>query len=641
MVPLIDRQVFFGNPLISGGRISPDGRFISFIKPLDGVRNIWVKPFDAPFEDAIPITDDRERPVTGYFWSRDSKYVLYVQDKGGDENFHVYAVDPSATPQRGNRVPDQRDLTPYDGIRAYIMRLPKSDHNKLIVGLNDRDPAWHDLYEVEISTGTRKLLLQNDVRFANAFFDLKDRLRLLSRSLPDGGTEILRVDGDNLKNIFQVTHEESVSPLMFIDDYSVYLATNKGNSDLISLYTFHVESLQLKFMESDPLNEVDFGGAVFSDRTDQLLATSYVGDKTRIYWKDDSFGRDYEFLVDCLGTEEVRFVSGTEDELRWIVYANSDTDPGSAYLFVRGQRELKFLYKPRPELPSEHLCPMNPVRFRSSDGLEIPAYLTLPKGVKPKGLPAIILVHGGPWARDFWGYHSYAQFLTNRGYAVLQPNFRGSTGFGKAFLNAGNGEWGEKMQDDVTYGVYYLIEQGIADKDRIGIMGGSYGGYATLAGLTFTPDLYRCGVSIVGPSNLFTLLESIPPYWETVREMFHIRMGNPTTEEGRTLLKRKSPYFHAGKIKSPLLVAQGNNDPRVKTAESDQIARAMNKHNLDVEYINFPDEGHGFANPLNQMAFLSVAEKFLAKHLGGRHQSDVPDNLQKIVDRARVNVAEL
>ena len=331
----------------------------------------------------------------------------------------------------------------------------------------------------------------------------------------------------------------------------------------------------------------------------------------------------------------------TDNEALWIIYVHSDTDPGAAYLYRREDRNIEFLYKPRPNLPTEYLARMIQVKYKSSDGLEISAYLTLPKGIVPQNLPAIIMPHGGPWARDTWGYHSWAQFLANRGYVVLQPNFRGSTGFGKAFLNAGNNEWGQLMQDDLTAGAEFLVDKGYADKDYIGIMGGSYGGYATLAGLTFTPDVYAVGVSIVGPSNLFTLLETIPAYWESFRKVFHKRMGDPSTEAGKAQLRSQSPFFHAKNIKAPLLVAQGNNDPRVKTAESDQIVVAMRELGLPVEYINFMDEGHGFANPDNNMAFLSVAEKFLAKHLGGRYQKEVPSHIERIVNANMVDIASV
>ena len=639
--PIIDREIFFGNPEISGGQISPDGQFISFIKPLNGVRNIWIKKRDDDFESAIPITEDETRPIGGYFWSRDAQYVLYVQDKDGDENYHVYAVNP-AEAIATNTIPEARDLTPMDEVRAFIYRLPKSNHNQIYVGINDRDKAWHDLYTVDIDSGDRKLVLENTINYSSLYFDLKDELRLASRSTADGGTELLKLAGESWDSIMGCTHEETLSPYRFHKDGRVYLISNVGDDiDLSTLYLLDLQTLTKEKIASDPEEEVDYGGMIYSDLREEMIGSSYTGDKKRLYWLDKDYEADYHFLQGKFDGAEVSFGSGTTDEQTYIVYASSDTDPGAAYLFDRDGRHVEFLYRPRPELPIEHLSKMQPVRYPSIDGLEIPAYLTLPKDYEGGKIPAIMFVHGGPWARDHWGYNSYAQFLSNRGYAVLQPNFRGSTGFGKKFLNAGNGAWGEAMQDDITAGTHYLINQGISDADQIGIMGGSYGGYATLAGLTFTPDTYACGVSIVGPSNLFTLLQSIPPYWESVREMFHIRLGHPDTPEGQEQLKRKSPFFHAKNIKVPLLVAQGDNDPRVKTAESDQIVVAMRDLGLPVEYVNFPDEGHGFANPDNSMAFLTVCEAFLAKHLGGRYQEDVPDRLKEIIDKVTVDIEAL
>lgn len=640
-IPLIDREIFFGNPEISGGQLSPDGKFLSFIKPLNGVRNIWVKKLNSAFDSALPVTADQKRPIGGYFWSRDSSRILYVQDKDGDENYHVYAVDPALT-IKGTEIPPSMNLTNIENVRAFIYKVPKSDHDIIYVGLNDRDSSWHDLYKVNIRSGERELILENTINYSALYFDLDDQLRLATRSMADGGTELLKYVNKEWLRVMTCSHEEDISPSRFLKDGRVYLVSNVGDKvDLSTLYVLNLDSGTVDMVESDPEGEVDFGGIIYSDMREEMIGTSYVGDKKRLYWKDRDFEEDYNFLKGYFHGGEVSFGSGTQNENMYIVYADSDTDPGSAYLFDRVSRTIDFLYRPRPNLPIGQLASMVPIRYPSKDGLEIPAYLTLPKGKKPKNLPAVIFVHGGPWARDYWGYNSYAQFLANRGYAVLQPNFRGSTGYGKKFLNAGNGAWGEAMQDDITAGADYLINKGISPADKIGIMGGSYGGYATLAGLAFTPKTYACGVSIVGPSNLFTLLESIPPYWESVREMFYLRLGNPNTEEGREQLRRKSPFFHAQNIEAPLLVAQGNNDPRVKTAESDQIVVAMRDHGLAVEYLNFPDEGHGFANPDNSMAFLAVCEEFLAKHLKGRYQEEVPERLKNIIDKVKVDISAL
>lgn len=623
--PLIDREIFFGNPEISGGQISPDGQYISFIKPFQGVRNIWVKKTAEPFEAARPITADTNRPIPVYFWSHDSKYILYVQDKGGNEDYHVYAVDPMSESNGDNSVPEARNLTPIDGVRALIYRVPKSDPDLMYVGLNDRDKAWHDLYKLKISTGELSLLRENTEQIAGWGFDIQDQIRLAYRTTGDGSREILRVEEKEFVSCYSCTVEETCYVLRFHKNgEQAYLVSNKGGDlDLMALMLLDPLTGKTTLVETDPEDEVDFEGAYFSKVTEELVVTTFTGDKTRYYFKDNAFAEDFAFLKKQLKGSDVKLVSTTTDEQLWVVYANSDVNPGSAYLFDRANKKLTFQYQPRPKLPTEYLAHMEPVRYPSTDGLEIPAYLTLPREVVPEKLPTILLPHGGPWARDEWGYNAYAQFWANRGYAVLQPNFRSSTGYGKKFLNAGNGEWGEAMQDDLTAGVNYLVKRGIADVNRVAIMGGSYGGYATLAGLTFTPDIYAAGVSVVGPSNLITLLDSIPPYWEAGRKMFHKRMGDPTNEAGKAKLIAQSPLFHAKNIRAPLLVVQGANDPRVKKAESDQIVVAMRQLGLPVEYIVAPDEGHGFSRPVNQMAFIAAAEKFLAKHIGGRFQEEM------------------
>ena len=636
--PIIDREIFFGNPEIAGAQLSPDGQYMSFIKPYEEVRNIWIKKTNEPFEAARPLTADTERPIPGYFWSHDSKYILFVQDKGGNENYHVYALDPNGAIPAGAKVPEARNLTDGEGVRAFIYSVPKSNPDMIYVGINDRDPSWHDLYSVKISTGERKLIKENTEKISGWVFDEKDQLRLASRSTDDGGTEILRVGETVFTSIYKCSNEETCYTTRFHkDNKRVYLVSNKGDQDLTSLMLWDPSSDIINKVESDPDKEVDFGNAMFSDVTKEMIATIYVGAKPRVYFKDKSYEADYNYLKEQLKGAEINFGSSTKDEQLWLISANSDVDPGATYLYDRSSRKLTFQYRPRPELPVDQLVPMTPVTYASKDGMKIPGYLTLPKG-KSKNLPTIIMPHGGPWARDFWGYNPYAQFWANRGYAVLQSNFRSSTGFGKKFLNAGNGQWGESMQDDLTAGVEYLIKEGIADPKRVGIMGGSYGGYATLAGLTFTPDVYAAGVSIVGPSNLLTLLESIPPYWEAIRKLFHIRMGDPNTEEGKAKLMEQSPLFSAKKIKVPLMVVQGANDPRVKKAESDQIVVAMRELGLPVEYICAPDEGHGFRRPENNMAFIAAAEKFLATHLGGRYQKEMPENIKKRLGEITVDI---
>ena len=543
MPPLVDRDLYFGEVEIAGAQISPDGKFISFLKPHNGTRNIWVKKAEEPFSAAKPITAETKRPIPSYFWSRDSKYILYVQDQGGDENYNVYAVDPS---KGEGAAAGTRNLTAAKGIRAMIYSVPKTDPDALFVGINDRDKAWHDLYKVKISTGERTLIRQNTDRVTSWIIDNKAELRMATRSADNGDTEVLRVEPGKMTRIYSCGVLETCAPVRFDKENKLaWFITNKGdNVDLVELALMDPATGAAKPYESDPLKRVDFASAVFSDVTDSLIATAYLDDKIRIYWKDKAWEADYKLLKSKLGDREIGLGSRTTDENLWIISSNSDVEPGETYLFDRKTKKLTLQYKIREKLPRAALCPMQPVRYKSSDGLEIPGYLTLPKGVPARKLPVIMVPHGGPWARDAWGYSALPQFLANRGYGVLQMNFRGSTGYGKKFLNAANKEWGQKMQDDITWGVKYLIAEGIADPKRIGILGGSYGGYATLAGVTFTPDVYAAAVSIVGPSNLITLLESIPPYWEAARKIFHVRMGDPTSAEGKQQLLAQSPLTH-------------------------------------------------------------------------------------------------
>jgi len=419
------------------------------------------------------------------------------------------------------------------------------------------------------------------------------------------------------------------------------MVSNKGDDvDLTRLMLMNAETGETEVLESDPESEVDFAGAFFHPDTDELLMTYYVGDRVRMYPKTDAIANDIEVLRAALPDGELGFVSATRDLGRMLISISSDVDPGSVYLYDRASGEVEKLYASRPDLPSDQLSPMQPIRYTARDGLEVAAYLTIPKGKEPKNLPVVLHPHGGPWARDYWGYNPYAQFLANRGYAVLQPNFRSSSGYGKAFLNAGNKEWGiGAMQHDLTDGVNYLIEQGIADPERIGIFGGSYGGYATLAGVTYTPDLYACGVPYVAPSNLITLIESFPAYWRPfLKGSWYLRVGDPEDEADREDLVARSPLFKVDQIKVPLLVVHGANDPRVKQRESDQIVVALRDKGADVEYIVAPDEGHGFRAPDNRMALAVAMEAFLAKHLGGRYQEDVPPDLAMHLAEITVDV---
>jgi dipeptidyl aminopeptidase/acylaminoacyl peptidase len=623
--PLIDRNLFFGEIAISGAQISPDGRFISFLKPYKGTRNIWVKGADEPFSAARPVSAEATRPIRSYFWSRDSKYILYSQDSGGDENFNIYAIDPTLAADPKTGVPPTRALTDLKGVRTEIFSVPRAKPDILYIGLNDRDPRWHDLYELHISSGEKTLLRKNTENIAGWEFDHDGVLRLAERTNSAGDTEILRVDAGGFKQIYACTVLETCDIYGFdAANRQVYLITNKGPLDLIELELLNAATGAAAKVESDPEKRVDIANGKLSEIDHRILFTEYEDDTVRRYFRDKAFEKDYRWLQSKLPGQQITFGAASNDENLWIVSAYSDTEPGVTYVWNRKMHGLAQQYRIRDELPREALAQRKPYHYRSSDGLDIPAYLTLPKGVPPKNLPLIVHPHGGPWARDSFGYDTYAQFLSNRGYAVLQPNFRGSTSFGKKFLNAGNGEWGRKMQDDLTWGVKALVAQGLADPARIGISGGSYGGYATLAGVAFTPTVYAAAVAIVAPSNLITLLDAIPPYWEAGRKQMYTRMADPTTPDGKALLIAESPLTQAKSIMTPLMVVQGKNDPRVNVRESDQIVAAVRDNGKPVEYLVAPDEGHGFARPINNLAMVAAMEGFLAQYLGGRYQQDVP-----------------
>lgn len=642
-VPVIDRKIFFGNPQISGGQISPDGKWISFLKEYDGIMNIWVKKFDEPFENAKPLTNSK-RPLYGYFWTYDSKFILYVKDKDGDENINIFAVNPLEANEKS--IPSSRNLTPKNEVTAQIYQVSRNNPDLMFIGLNDRDKAWHDLYQLKISTGELKLIYENKERITSYTFDWNDELRILSKTDEKGTTIFYKIQKDkSLTKIYEVTVKEGANFLTFNEDNTkVYFETNKGDLDKSALFLMDLNTLKMEKVHSDPKNRVDFGGAIMDINTHKIVGYTYTDDTTEYIWLDSKRKAWHDFLQKKFPGREISYVSSTKDYSKFLIAVTGDKYASDVYYFEPATNKLILQYTPRPDLKKyeQFLAPMKPIRYKSSDGLEIPGYLTLPIGTNGKNLPLIVLVHGGPKGpRDYWGYDSEVQFLANRGYAVLQPNFRASGGYGKKFMNAGDKQWGKLMQDDITWGVKYLIQQGIVDPKRVAIMGGSYGGYATLAGLAFTPDLYACGVDIVGPSNLFTLLESIPAYWEAGRAFLYEMTGDPNTEEGKKLIKEASPLFHVDKINKPLLIVQGANDPRVKKHESDQIAIALRDKGKSVSYLLADDEGHGFAKPVNQMAMYAEIEKFLADHLGGRIQKDMPEDVAKRLHELRVDISKL
>lgn len=639
-VPILDRELFFGNPEISGGQLSPDGKWISFMKAYDGIMNIWIKKFDEPFEKARPLTNSK-RPMQGYFWTYDGKYILYVKDENGDENRNVFAVDPMAKPV-SNSVPISRNITPLKDISAQIDLVSIKNPDLLMVSLNDKDKAWHDLYQLKISTGELTKIYENKDRVTGYIFDWDDNLRILSKTDEKGTTTFFKKEGDKLTSIYETpVTEQAYVATWTPDNKEAYFVTNKGDLDLSSLFLMDMDTQKMKKIESDPKNRVDFGSLSVSDLTRELIATSYTDDKTEYLWKNKKWENNYKFLKSKFPGREISFQSQTKDESKFLIAVSGDKYAAEVYFFNAETKALVLQYVPRPALKKveKYLAPMKPIHYKSSDGLEITGYLTLPVGKDGKNLPTVILVHGGPKGpRDNWGYNSIAQFLANRGYAVLQPNFRASGGYGKKFLNAGDLQWGKLMQDDITWGAKYLLSNGISNNDKIAIMGGSYGGYATLAGLAFTPDLYACGVDIVGPSNIFTLLESVPAYWESGRAFLYGMVGDPNTEVGKKLIHAASPIFSADKIVKPLLIIQGANDPRVKKAEAEQIVVALRDKGKQVSYILADDEGHGFAKPVNNMAMFAETEKFLAGILGGRYQKEMPENVAKRLKEMTVDV---
>jgi len=630
---LIDREIFFGNPEIAAGNISPDGKRIAFMKTYEGIMNLFVKDVNEDFEDANVLTKSKS-PILGYFWTKDSKYILYVNDKNGDENLNIFSVDPSEEWSDTSN----HNLTPLEEVNVQIYKVSKENPDLLWVGINERDKAWHDLYLLKISTKELTLLYQNEERITGWEFDWDEQIRLAYRTDEDGFSEILKVKDLKDFNLIYKTNLQENAYVAGWDEQNekAYLISNKGEVDLSTLYSINNENGEVKKIESDPENKVDFGSLIIHQKSREILGTIYVADKVRRYWRNDQWSEMFLKFESKFPNREVSIASSTEDYQKMLIAVGGDRYASEVWLYDNNDDSYQYQYTARPKLKEveDRLSPMEPIHYESSDGLMISGYLTLPISVKKKhDLPCVILVHGGPKGpRDYWGYDGEVQFLADRGYAVLQPNFRASGGFGKAFLNAGDKQWGRLMQDDITWGTKYLIREGIADPKRIAIMGGSYGGYATLAGLAFTPDIYACGVDIVGPSNLFTLLESIPPYWEAGRKWLYEMTGDPETEEGQELIKASSPLFSATNIVKPLLIVQGANDPRVKKAESDQIVEALKSNQQAVTYLLADDEGHGFRKPLNKMALHAEIEKFFSTNLGGDYQKEIKEEVKETLE---------
>ena len=613
---LIPREVFFGNPERANVKYSPDGRFLSYVAPRDGVLNVFVGPSGNP-ADAKPVTDDKKRGVREYFWAFDGRHLIYLQDTGGDENFHAYRVEVATGATT--------DLTPGK-LRAVVEGVSRRRPNEVVIGLNDRDPRFHDVYLFDLAAGTKKLLFQND-QYSGVVVDDDYNLRFAAKVTPDGGTEYVTRDGDSWKPFAKIEMADSTGtrPVGFDKTgTTAYMLDSRGRD------TSAVTALDLATRESKVLAEnprADAGGVLIHPTEDTVQAVSFARGKSEWQFLDPAIKADFDALSK-VAAGEITVASRTTDDKLWLVQFVMDDGPVRYYRYDRPEKKATFLFTNRPNLEAWKLAKLHAIEIKSRDDLDLVSYLTVPVAADPaqsgkpaKPGPLVLLVHGGPWARDSWGYNGYHQFLANRGYSVLSVNYRGSTGFGKAFLNASTREWAGKMHDDLIDAVNWAVKEGIADPKKVAIMGGSYGGYATLVGLTFTPEVFACGVDIVGPSNLKTLLATIPPYWAPIVDLFKSRVGDPGTPEGAKLLDERSPLTRVGAITKPLLIGQGANDPRVKQAESDQIVAAMKAKSIPVTYVLFPDEGHGFARPQNNGAFNAVAEAFLAKHLGGRYEA--------------------
>jgi dipeptidyl aminopeptidase/acylaminoacyl peptidase len=627
-VPLIPRRALFGNPLRTGARISPDGRYMAWSAPDEGVMNLWVAPRDNLAACRL-LTHDRGRGVNMAWWSRDSRFLIYQQDHGGDENFHLYAISPD-----GGAV---RDLTPFDGVRAELvgMSFRPGLRGTLLVELNHRDPRYADLYTLDVASGELQMIQENP-GFAGFIVDQDYQVRLAAEPLDDGGTRYLKPQGHGWQPWLHIGAQDarSTQPLhLDACGETLYLYDSRGR-DTAALVALPLaaesgDALSPRVLAED--SRADIGGVLTDQLTLEPLAYSLEYQRTRFVVLDERLRRDVA-LLDRELPGEWQVTSRSEDDRYWSVSVSADQLPGAVYLYDRQAGSLQRIYVTRPGLLELPLARMQSSVLRTRDGWDLVAYLTLPVHAdEPTDdcrsrfpLPLVLLVHGGPWARDSYGYDPIHQWLANRGYAVLCVNFRGSTGFGKRFVAAGDGEWGARMDDDLNDAVDWAIERGIADPSRVAIMGASYGGYATLWAMTQHPERYACGVDIVGPSNLYTLLDSIPPYWESFRATLYQALGDPSTAPGRQLLEARSPLRHAGRITKPLLIGQGRNDPRVKESESKQMIEALRDKGIPYTYVLFPDEGHGFARPANDILFNIVTEQFLAAHLGGRQE--VPGN---------------
>lgn len=621
-IPLIPRNVLFGNPERAQARISPDGHWLSFLAPVDGVLNIWAGPVEDP-ASARPVTNDTDQGIRNHRWAFDGQHVLYSQDKDGNENWHIYATDVETK--------KTKDLTPIEGVHARIQETSEQYPDEILVGLNDRNPQLHDIWRVNIKTGEKELLQQNE-GVAGYVTDDDFRVRMNINYTPAGGQvwQILEGDGENRqwKEFMTFGPEDAMTsgPAGFDKSGKTLYYEDSRDRNTAGLFTLQLEDGSPQLVAEDP--KADVGSVLIHPTKKHIQAVSFTFDRRK--WKvlDDSIADDFAYLQD-LEDGEFLITSRTLDDSQWTVAYILDDGPVKFYRYERTpQRKATYLFSNRDDLDDYPLVKMHAPVISSRDGLDLVCYLSLPPGTDPDGdgrpnapVPLILDVHGGPWSRDGWGLNPYHQWFANRGYAVLSVNYRGSTGFGKEFLNAADGEWAGKMHDDLLDAVEWATAEKIANPEKICIYGGSYGGYATLVGLTFTPEVFSCGVDIVGPSNLVTLMENAPAYWAPFMPVMKRRVGDWETEEGKAALLQRSPLTRVDQIARPLLIAQGANDPRVTQLEADQIVASMNQKEIPVTYVLYPDEGHGFRRPENRKSFNAVTEAFLAEHLGGRFQA--------------------
>ena len=606
---LIPREVLFGNPERVAPQISPDGRRLAWVAPDEGVLNVWVG--DVGSDNARAVTDDRDRGIRQYFWAHDGRHLLYLKDEGGDEDWRLHAVDLDTGTITA--------LTPFDGVQAQVIEVSKHHPGTILVGLNKDNPQLHDVYRLDLGTATLTKVADNP-GFVGWVADPELRARAAVAPTPDGGLVVMVRDteDDDWRPFLQVGQEDSLStgPIGFTADGTALLMISSKDANAGRLVRMDLAGGEPEVLAEDPRFDVTDVVVHPDSREVQLVAFL----RERLEWEviDRSLASDVASMR-ALYPGDMHVANRDDDDQVWLLGFTADDGPVSYYSFDRRTGEATFLFHHRPELARYTLARMEPFSYKARDGLEISGYLSFPPGAERRGLPTVLNVHGGPWARDQWGFNPEAQWLANRGYLCVQVNYRGSTGFGKDFVSAGDREWGARMHDDLVDAVDWAVEQGYADPGRVGIYGGSYGGYAALVGATFTPDVFRCAVDIVGPSSLKTLIESIPPYWAPLIAQFHTRVGDPATEED--FLWSRSPLSRVEAVRIPLLIAQGANDPRVKQAESEQFVAALTEKGIDYEYLLFEDEGHGFAKPENRLRFYAAAEAFLARHLGGRSES--------------------